>query len=104
MGLDHFRARRRRSRTVVILLAAMVFLMEVSGAGISTAVPAAHSGTARTDSADVTSEAEAAAAKAAETGHRVEVVGERTEYTTTYANPDGSTFSLSMSAVPVRVK
>ncbi|MGW3950825.1 hypothetical protein ACWEKM_07660 [Streptomyces sp. NPDC004752] len=29
---------------------------------------------------------------------------ERSEYATTYANPDGSTFSLSLSTVPVRTK
>ncbi|MGH1556305.1 hypothetical protein ACRAWF_44745 [Streptomyces sp. L7] len=38
------------------------------------------------------------------TGERVEIVGKRTEYTSTYANPDGTTFSLSMSTAPVRVK
>ncbi|MCX4855674.1 LamG domain-containing protein [Streptomyces canus] len=31
-------------------------------------------------------------------------MGERTEYTTTFANPDGVTFTLKDSAVPVRVK
>ncbi|XUL94126.1 LamG-like jellyroll fold domain-containing protein [Streptomyces galilaeus] len=51
-----------------------------------------------------TPEAEKAAAKAMATGERVEIVGKRTEYTSTYANPDGTTFSLSMSTAPVRVK
>ncbi|WP_329291442.1 LamG domain-containing protein [Streptomyces pseudovenezuelae] len=54
--------------------------------------------------ADATSEAQAASAQAAESGERVEVVGQRTEYSTTYANPDGLTFKLVQSAVPVRAK
>lgn len=41
---------------------------------------------------------------AAESGQRVEVVGERSEFTTTYANPDGESFRLVQSVVPVRVK
>ncbi|WP_264930962.1 LamG-like jellyroll fold domain-containing protein [Streptomyces sp. A012304] len=44
-----------------------------------------------------------AAARAAATGKQVEVTGERTEYSTTMANPDG-TFTLVQSAVPQRVK
>lgn len=42
--------------------------------------------------------------KAAESGQRVEVVGERSEFTTTFANPDGKSFRLVQSVVPVRVK
>ncbi|WP_249416104.1 hypothetical protein [Streptomyces sp. TS71-3] len=34
----------------------------------------------------------------------MEVVGDRTEYATTYANADGTTFTLDQSAVPVRVR
>ncbi|MFJ6573658.1 LamG-like jellyroll fold domain-containing protein [Streptomyces sp. NPDC091292] len=49
------------------------------------------------------SEAARALAKAAETGERVEVVGERSSDATVYANPDGSTMTLEESAVPVRV-
>ncbi|MGW5233605.1 LamG-like jellyroll fold domain-containing protein [Streptomyces nodosus] len=55
------------------------------------------------DSGSGNSGAQAAAKKAAETGERVEVPGEGTEYATTYANPDGMTFTLEQSAVPVRV-
>ncbi len=44
-----------------------------------------------------------ALAKAADTGERVEVVAERSEDSTVYANPDGSTFTLEQSALPVRV-
>jgi hypothetical protein len=44
-----------------------------------------------------------AAERAAALGERVEVTGERTEYATTVANPDG-TYTLVQSAVPQRVK
>ncbi|MDX3314912.1 LamG domain-containing protein [Streptomyces sp. ME08-AFT2] len=50
------------------------------------------------------SESQKALARATETGERVEVVGERTEFTTTYANPDGSTLRLEQSVAPVRAK
>ncbi|MDP9845470.1 LamG-like jellyroll fold domain-containing protein [Streptosporangium lutulentum] len=41
---------------------------------------------------------------AARTGEPVEVTAARTEFTTTYANPDGDSFHLEQSTVPVRVK
>ncbi|NSL43665.1 LamG domain-containing protein [Streptomyces sp. 8P21H-1] len=44
-----------------------------------------------------------ATARAMATGEQVEVTEERTEYSTTLANPDG-TFSFTQSAVPQRVK
>ncbi|MGG8405579.1 LamG domain protein jellyroll fold domain protein, partial [Streptomyces sp. 12297] len=50
------------------------------------------------------SEAQLALRKAAATGIPVELTGRRTAYTTTYANPDGATFRLDKSAVPVRAK
>src|SRR4051794_22899873 len=50
------------------------------------------------------SEGQKALAAAKRSGHRVEVVGERTERTTVYANPDGFSFRLEESAVPVRVR
>lgn len=40
---------------------------------------------------------------AAASGDRVEVLGERTERETVFANPDGATFTLEKSIVPVRV-
>ncbi|MGW2343334.1 LamG domain-containing protein [Streptomyces sp. NPDC001661] len=46
---------------------------------------------------------ESATARAIATDEPVEVVGERTEYSTTMANPDG-TYSFTQSAVPQRVK
>ncbi|CUM37730.1 hypothetical protein BN2537_4425 [Streptomyces venezuelae] len=48
-------------------------------------------------------EAQRALADAKETGIRVEVTGDRSERTTVYANPDGYSFTLEDSAVPVRV-
>ncbi|MCC5575897.1 laminin G domain-containing protein [Microtetraspora sp. AC03309] len=42
--------------------------------------------------------------RAAEIGESVEVTGARTEFTTTYANPDGESFRLEQTTVPVRVK
>ncbi|MEU6460830.1 LamG-like jellyroll fold domain-containing protein [Streptomyces sp. NPDC046976] len=44
-----------------------------------------------------------ASVRAAATGEQVEVTGERTEYSTTMANPDG-TFTLTQSATPQRVQ
>ncbi|MEV5783758.1 LamG-like jellyroll fold domain-containing protein [Streptomyces sp. NPDC052287] len=42
--------------------------------------------------------------QAAESGEQVEVVGERTERETVFANPDGKTFTLRKSIIPVRVE
>jgi hypothetical protein len=47
--------------------------------------------------------AAAALREAAASGERVEVLDERAEYSTTYANPDGYTLTLEQSVVPVRV-
>ncbi|MFF3315433.1 LamG-like jellyroll fold domain-containing protein [Streptomyces sp. NPDC003035] len=48
-------------------------------------------------------ESEQALQEAAASGDRVEVLGERTERETVFANPDGATFTLEKSIVPVRV-
>ncbi|MGW0942449.1 LamG domain-containing protein [Streptomyces sp. NPDC002623] len=48
-------------------------------------------------------EAHQALAQAQESGQRVEVIGERGEYTTTFANPDGVTMTMEQSVAPVRV-
>ncbi|WP_246203599.1 LamG-like jellyroll fold domain-containing protein [Streptomyces tailanensis] len=55
-------------------------------------------------SSESTKAAQDALAAAAATGAQVEVPELRTEYATTYANPDGVSFTLEDSAVPVRVK
>ncbi|MFC7986360.1 LamG domain-containing protein [Streptomyces sp. NPDC057336] len=49
------------------------------------------------------SQGQQALEQAQATGERVEVTGERTERTTVFANPDGATFTLEESSVPVRV-
>ncbi|MEV6330681.1 LamG domain-containing protein [Streptomyces sp. NPDC051909] len=51
----------------------------------------------------VRSEGDRALAAAKESGHRVEVIGQRTERATVYANPDGYSFTLEQASVPVRV-
>ncbi|MFF5492567.1 LamG domain-containing protein [Streptomyces aquilus] len=55
-------------------------------------------------SSESTQAAQDALAAASSTGAQVEVPALRTEYATTYANPDGISFTLENSAVPVRVK
>ncbi|WP_251050044.1 LamG domain-containing protein [Streptomyces sp. ISL-86] len=62
-----------------------------AGVGAATAAPAP-------------SESQKALAEAAKSGQPVEVIGERSEFATTYANPDGKSFRLDQSVVPVRVK
>ncbi|MEV1176830.1 hypothetical protein, partial [Nonomuraea sp. NPDC049784] len=47
---------------------------------------------------------ENASARAVATGQKIEIVSERTEFSTTYANPDGATYSEDISAVPLRVR
>lgn len=49
------------------------------------------------------SEGSAALLKAAMSGKQVEVESLRTERSTTYANPDGETYTLEQSVKPVRV-
>ncbi|MFF3651357.1 hypothetical protein ACFYXV_22320 [Streptomyces sp. NPDC002181] len=71
-------------------------------AGVAPAyVPAAA---AATTAAPAATETQKALKAAATSGKPVEVLGERTEFTTTYANPDGTSLRLDQSAVPVRVK
>ncbi|MCX5400744.1 LamG domain-containing protein [Streptomyces sp. NBC_00102] len=48
------------------------------------------------------SEGQRALAEAKSSGVRVEVAGERSEYDTVFANPDGFTFTMEQSVVPVR--
>ncbi|MFI1359625.1 LamG domain-containing protein [Streptomyces sp. NPDC020898] len=59
---------------------------------------------ARADASGPDSGARAASQQAVAAGEPVEVTGERTDYSTTYANPDGTSFTMEQSAVPVRVK
>ncbi len=90
---------RRLCRAVATALGAVVVV------GVSPGyAPTAAAATASTAQAPPASEGEKALKAAAESGKPVEVLGERTESTTTYANPDGKSFRLDTSAVPVRVK
>ncbi|MFF9017396.1 LamG domain-containing protein [Streptomyces sp. NPDC014870] len=65
-------------------------------------VASTASASASTDMSELT-EAQRALVDAKETGVRVEVTGDRSERTTVYANPDGYSFTLEESAIPVRV-
>ncbi|WLQ53887.1 LamG domain protein jellyroll fold domain protein (plasmid) [Streptomyces poriferorum] len=64
--------------------------------------PTAQAAPRTAEATDLT-EGQQALAQAAASGSRVEVVGERSERATVFANPDGSTFTLERSVVPVRV-
>ncbi|WP_461712310.1 hypothetical protein [Streptomyces sp. DSM 41013] len=77
----------------------------VCAAVVATLVPGPLAYGADDEAADAPlSEGQQALEAAQESGQRVEVTGERTERTTIFANPDGSTFTLEESAVPVRVQ
>ena len=69
-------------------------------AGLLPLMPGAGASAAATE----LSPQQEALAQAEASGERVEVTGERTEYSTVFANPDGETFTLSTSMAPVRVK
>ncbi|MFE2645841.1 LamG domain-containing protein [Streptomyces nigra] len=58
---------------------------------------------APSEAATALSPSEQAQARAEASGERVEVIEERTERDTVFANPDGGTFTLEKSIVPVRV-
>ncbi|WP_374109188.1 LamG-like jellyroll fold domain-containing protein [Streptomyces sp. CC228A] len=99
---DARRARRRGAGRAAVLAVA-AFAAVVSG----TAVPAEAREQTRSASPaeqEPAGEGRRALAQAKSSGTRVEVVGERSEHTTVFANPDGSTFTLEESAVPVRVR
>ncbi|MBT2445333.1 laminin G domain-containing protein [Streptomyces sp. ISL-36] len=89
--------RAHRSGRVLALAAAWLLVAGVApgwtaGAAVADETPA----TALTES-------EQALKEAAASGDRVEVVGERTERETVFANPDGATLTLEKSITPVRV-
>ncbi|WP_428951512.1 LamG domain-containing protein [Streptomyces sp. cg35] len=70
---------------------------------LSTVVAQAPGAVAAEADAAPLSEGQKALATAKESGERVEVLGQRSEQTTVYANPDGYTFTSQESSVPVRV-
>ncbi|KPI12396.1 LamG domain protein jellyroll fold domain protein [Actinobacteria bacterium OV450] len=67
-------------------------------------VASAYAPIAAVAAAAPATESERALAAAKKAGTPVEVESERTESSTTFANPDGKSFRLDTSAVPVRVK
>ncbi|GGM09565.1 hypothetical protein GCM10010129_61880 [Streptomyces fumigatiscleroticus] len=71
---------------------------------IEAATPVLVAKTAIAAESDDLSESGRAQAQAAATGEQVEVLGERTERETVFANPDGRTFTLRKSIAPVRAK
>ncbi|WP_416069540.1 hypothetical protein [Streptomyces sp. FL07-04A] len=81
--------------------AATAVLVVLSGALVLPGQLAAASA-GETDPTPLT-EAQQALAEAEKSGQRVEVTGECTDRTTTFANPDGFTLTLEQSVVPVRV-
>ncbi|MFG2512763.1 LamG-like jellyroll fold domain-containing protein [Streptomyces sp. NPDC048584] len=93
--------RRRGSRACrgVSVIGAVVAAL------LSTALvqPSAAQAAASTADSEELSEGQKALAEAQESGSRVEVTGQRSERTTVFANPDGYTFTLQESSVPVRV-
>ncbi|MGW6708657.1 LamG-like jellyroll fold domain-containing protein, partial [Streptomyces sp. NPDC054956] len=76
----------------------------VLGAVLVVSAAPAFTAVADAAAAPPLSESDQALKDAKKSGKPVEVVGERTDSTTTFANPDGKSMRLDMSAVPVRVK
>ncbi|MGW1913257.1 LamG domain-containing protein [Streptomyces sp. NPDC002076] len=90
-----------RSSPVAWLAAVALLLQPVAAAAADVAVAGVQDG-GSTAVSSASPEA-AASQKAQASGSPVEVVEDRTEYATTYANPDGTTFTMDQSAVPIRV-
>lgn len=84
-------------------LTAAVVAGVLVGAGAPAAATAARDDRAGSDTGRLDAW-QRALARAAETREPVEVTEARTEFTTTYANPDGQSFRLEQSTTPVRVK
>ncbi|WP_433438428.1 LamG domain-containing protein [Nonomuraea sp. CA-141351] len=83
-------------------LAAAVVVSGLLGAALPSIAASADVG--RAESAARLTAWQRAQSQAAEDGEPVEVTEASTEFTTTYANPDGASFRLEQSTVPVRVK
>ncbi|MDX3752480.1 LamG domain-containing protein [Streptomyces sp. AK08-02] len=86
-----------RARRLVSGLTVTALLAALPALGVTSSVAQAD------DAEPPTSEASAALEQAKASGEAVEVVGAREEYATTHANPDGYSFTLTKSVVPVRV-
>ncbi|WP_326680902.1 LamG domain-containing protein [Streptomyces sp. NBC_01237] len=74
----------------------------LAGTPVLITVPSAQASV--TETASAADPPQNALAQASDSGQQVEVVEERTEYETTFANPDGATFTLEKSITPVRVE
>jgi hypothetical protein len=90
--------RRVRSRVVVVCMSAIAL-----GAGVTAAVAWPASAEPAATSSASQSDLESALAAAQEQGSRVEVISLEDMYSTTYANPDGTT-TTETSATPLRVQ
>ncbi|MFD9112072.1 LamG-like jellyroll fold domain-containing protein [Streptomyces bottropensis] len=77
----------------------------MAAALLAVLVPPAQSASASSTEPDpvALTEGQRALEEAAASRARVEVVGERTDRSTVFANPDGFTFTMEQSVVPVRV-
>ncbi|WSV94058.1 LamG domain-containing protein [Streptomyces globisporus] len=84
------------------ILTSLTALALLAGTPALIAAPAARA--SAPEAASVAGSPLNASAQAADSGQQVEVVEERTEYETTFANPDGATFTLEKSIAPVRVE
>ncbi|MFI8914501.1 LamG-like jellyroll fold domain-containing protein [Streptomyces sp. NPDC053513] len=91
---------RRRARSSTIALSAVVMALGLPAPAVQAAAPSVATTTDQNIKLD---EGHRALAEAKKSGERVEVQGERSERTTVFANPDGYTFTLEQSTVPVRV-
>ncbi|WP_330176537.1 LamG domain-containing protein [Streptomyces sp. NBC_01498] len=69
-----------------------------------TVLPAMNTEAVADEQSPRPSEGQRALAEAKDSGTRVEVTGERSERTTVFANPDGYSFTLEESSVPVRTR
>ncbi|WP_405817994.1 LamG domain protein jellyroll fold domain protein [Streptomyces sp. NBC_01390] len=75
----------------------------VTATAVMTVLPAMSAQAVADEPSPGLSEGQRALAEAEESGQRVEVISERSERTTVFANPDGYSFTLEESSIPVRV-
>ncbi|MFI5797464.1 hypothetical protein [Streptomyces sp. NPDC051677] len=98
------RQRHRVRRTATTSGRGLLAAVVATATAALTALPSMTAPAAAAEPAAGLSAGQRALAEAKESGRRVEVVGERTERTTVFANPDGYTSTLEESAIPVRVE
>lgn len=76
----------------------------ITATAVMTVLPAMNTEAVADEQSPRPSEGQRALAEAKDSGTRVEVTGERSERTTVFANPDGYSFTLEESSVPVRTR